>query len=188
MTNEKTIRDSAMKLWARRGYGAVGVQEICQEAGITKPTLYHYFGSKQGLLSQILEVEYGLLCPILETEGSYRGDLKTALELWSSNWMKYAREHQDFFRMTLSLSFSPPDSEEASVALPWASRVYGSLVDLFEKASGDHGNMKGRAQSYALGFLGLMQTHGLMVINRQISWTEEYARKILHYFMHGVFS
>ena len=29
-----------------RGYDAVGVQEIAQKAGITKPTLYYYFGSK----------------------------------------------------------------------------------------------------------------------------------------------
>ena len=30
-----------------KGYDAVGVQEIVDTAGITKPTLYYYFGSKR---------------------------------------------------------------------------------------------------------------------------------------------
>ncbi len=33
------------------GYDAMGIQRIVEAARITKPTLYHYFGSKQGLLA-----------------------------------------------------------------------------------------------------------------------------------------
>ena len=48
------ILEEALKLFSNNGYEATGVQEICEQAGVTKPTLYHYFGSKQGLLDAVL--------------------------------------------------------------------------------------------------------------------------------------
>ena len=55
MDNRSNILSCALRLFATRGYDAVGVQEIVEAAGITKPTLYHYFGSKQGLLDALLK-------------------------------------------------------------------------------------------------------------------------------------
>ena len=52
--NREMILQKALELFAGRGYDAVGVQEICAAAGITKPTLYHYFGSKRGLLDALI--------------------------------------------------------------------------------------------------------------------------------------
>ena len=40
----------ALDLFAAYGYDGVGVQQICDAAGVTKPTLYHHFGNKRGLL------------------------------------------------------------------------------------------------------------------------------------------
>ena len=54
MDNRSKILSCALKLFSARGYDAVGVQEIVDAAGITKPTLYHYFGSKRGLLETLL--------------------------------------------------------------------------------------------------------------------------------------
>ena len=54
MDNREAILNSALNLFWARGYDATGVQEIVDQAGITKPTLYYYFGSKQGLLQEIL--------------------------------------------------------------------------------------------------------------------------------------
>ena len=49
MDNRERILQCALELFYAKGYDAVGVQEIAQKAGITKPTLYYYFGSKYGL-------------------------------------------------------------------------------------------------------------------------------------------
>jgi len=42
------LLDTALDLFSRRGYEGTGVQQIVTTAGVTKPTLYHYFGSKIG--------------------------------------------------------------------------------------------------------------------------------------------
>jgi TetR/AcrR family transcriptional regulator len=57
MDNRSALLTHALQLFAARGYDAVGVQEIVEAAGITKPTLYHYFGSKRGLLDTLLAKE-----------------------------------------------------------------------------------------------------------------------------------
>ena len=85
MDNRQLIMEKALELFCARGYDAVGVQEIAEQSGITKPTLYYYFGSKQGLMETILEENSRILEEMLEkarrsfraTDGSrgesYRG-------------------------------------------------------------------------------------------------------------------
>ena len=46
MENKELIMKCALDLFYAKGYDAVGVQEIVDKAGVTKPTLYYYFGSK----------------------------------------------------------------------------------------------------------------------------------------------
>ena len=55
MDNREAILNAALHLFYARGYDAVGVQEIVDSAGVTKPTLYYYFGSKRGLLETLLK-------------------------------------------------------------------------------------------------------------------------------------
>ena len=49
MDNREKILNCALELFHARGYDAVGVQEIAETAGVTKPTLYYYFRNKRGL-------------------------------------------------------------------------------------------------------------------------------------------
>ena len=44
----------AARLFAERGFDATSVREIAEASGVTKPTLYYHFGSKQGLGEAIL--------------------------------------------------------------------------------------------------------------------------------------
>lgn len=49
-----TIARVAARLFAERGFDATSVREIAEAAGVTKPTLYYHFGSKQGIGEAIL--------------------------------------------------------------------------------------------------------------------------------------
>lgn len=46
---------AAMELMYARGYTAVGVQEICDRAGVNKGSFYHFFPSKQALVLAVIE-------------------------------------------------------------------------------------------------------------------------------------
>ena len=55
MKNTKThMVVTALELFFKRGYGAVGTAELCRAAGINKGTFYHYFASKAALLVAVI--------------------------------------------------------------------------------------------------------------------------------------
>lgn len=66
---ERLLR-TALEAFNRTGYAATSVREIVDRAGVTKPSLYYYFGSKEGLYLAILQ-------NALDT---YRSDIAAAAE------------------------------------------------------------------------------------------------------------
>ncbi|NKQ58978.1 TetR/AcrR family transcriptional regulator [Amycolatopsis sp. K13G38] len=52
-TVPRRLLSAATRLFAQRGYDRTSVQEIVAAAGVTKGAMYHYFGSKDDLLSEI---------------------------------------------------------------------------------------------------------------------------------------
>jgi len=53
-TRERILR-TAEDLFARRGYDATGVAEICAQAGLSKGAFYHHFPSKQAVFLALLQ-------------------------------------------------------------------------------------------------------------------------------------
>ena len=49
------ILEAAEECFARYGYDATGVAEICRRAGVTKGGFYHHFPSKQALFLELLD-------------------------------------------------------------------------------------------------------------------------------------
>lgn len=46
---------AAREMFAERGYGEVGMEEVVRAAGVTRGALYHHFGSKSDLLEAVYE-------------------------------------------------------------------------------------------------------------------------------------
>ncbi len=53
--SRRTLVDEGARLFAARGYAAVGLEEIVAAAGVTKGALYHHFPSKAELFRAVLE-------------------------------------------------------------------------------------------------------------------------------------
>ena len=49
----EVIVDTSARLFARHGYHATGLNELCDANDLGKGALYHYIGSKEGLLAAI---------------------------------------------------------------------------------------------------------------------------------------
>jgi AcrR family transcriptional regulator len=48
---EEQILTAAEQVFAERGFHATSMDEVAERVGVTKPLIYEYFGSKEGLLS-----------------------------------------------------------------------------------------------------------------------------------------
>jgi len=47
------ILTSAAQLFAVKGYTAASMADIARDSGVSKASLYHYFGDKQSILEEI---------------------------------------------------------------------------------------------------------------------------------------
>ncbi len=188
MDNRAVILENALELFSLQGYDAVGVQEICSRAGITKPTLYYYFGSKRGLLDAILNEKYAQLKSIIENAAVYKGDLPLTLYKVVSAYFSYASNNPIFYRLQMSILFSPPECESFKAVLPILESQLKILEELFINASKNHGNMKGRHKPYAVSLLGMVNTYIQMCFSGTIEINDEVTFKAVHQYMHGIYS
>ncbi len=59
-TKRRNILAAAEKLFERFGPAKTGVDEIAAAAGVAKGTLYNYFGSKEGIVRELITDKIGL--------------------------------------------------------------------------------------------------------------------------------
>jgi AcrR family transcriptional regulator len=186
--NRAQILAVALELFAGRGYDATGIKEIVEAVGITKPTLYHYFGSKRGLLAALLEENAAGFLADLRVATAYGGNLPTTLKRVATTYLGFAAARPAFYRFLLSLLFVPPDNEAYEVA----ARVFGEqrrlLEGMFEAAARNHGNMRGRQQRYTYSLLGILNSYALLVLQGHLQPSERLAFDVVHQFSHGIYS
>lgn len=62
------ILEAAERLFAERGFAATSVRDIVREAGTSAPSLYHFFGSKENLVVELVADRHTAYCDALETD------------------------------------------------------------------------------------------------------------------------
>lgn len=188
MDNRATILNCALELFAARGYDAVGVQEVCEAAGVTKPTLYHYYGSKQGLLHALLDMYTEPFTRAVDTAADYHGDLPKTLETIARTYFEFASHNPVYYRMALAMVFSPRESEVNQVIAGKHEQQYILVERMFELAVVNHGNMRGRHRQYAATFIGMLNTCIGLWLNGHAELDDALIRSVLHQFQHGIYS
>jgi len=186
--NRDLILASALRLFAERGYEAVGVAEICESTQVTKPTLYHYFGSKRGLLDAIVAERGGPLLERARKVAPDPADVPYGLERLLFALAASAKEDPDFARLRLCLAFAPPKSEGGEAAAAFNQSIYELAEAYFAAAARHHGNMKGRSRAYAVSFLGIADSYIGLFLAGHIALSETVLRGAVRQFMYGIFS
>jgi len=186
--NRDNIVQIALDLFALNGYEATGVQEIAEKAGISKPTLYHYFGNKRGLLDAIIASNGSILFSVIEQGATYNHDIVMNLTLLTRSLINFALSNQAFYRFYLTLTSSAPETQGFAACQPLRISINESLERMFVSAATDHGNMKGRQRYYSETFQGMVRTWAMLVLNHEIELNDDTLQRAVHQFMHGIFS
>jgi AcrR family transcriptional regulator len=101
------IAGVAARLFATRGYGATSVRTIAEEAGVTKPTLYYHFGSKEGLAQALLTAPMTELVAATRAILEGAGDPVQTLARITEAHFAFCREDPDRARFLFALLFGP---------------------------------------------------------------------------------
>jgi TetR/AcrR family transcriptional regulator len=98
---------AAVNVFDRKGYAAASVREIVEIAGVTKPALYYHFGSKEGLLTSVLEAAAGEFTRAMERGVSRPGTARDRLSAICADLHGLFREHVPVVRVAHSVFFGP---------------------------------------------------------------------------------
>ncbi|WP_059007453.1 TetR/AcrR family transcriptional regulator [Streptomyces specialis] len=124
---EQEIIDAALHVFSKRGYHAAVVDEIAELAGISKPMVYLYLGSKEGLFVACIRRESQRLAATFK-DAAQAGGSTPEQRLWAglTAFFAFVAEHRDAW---LVLHRQAPDQSEAiSAELAQARRSIMAVV------------------------------------------------------------
>ncbi len=195
-TTKETIYQCALELFSKKGYEAVSVQELVTMAGITKPTLYYYFGSKEGVYDQLLLMYYRQLdtalnqvCHYQPNPESYHEDIYPVLFQTTLMYFTFSKNNPLFYQLVLSHLHMPKDSSVYDVMENYHFEQYRMLLELFHSMSSIHPNLTTKERRLTWSFLGTVNTYiALYLETEPDSLSDILAKELVHQFMHGIYA
>jgi AcrR family transcriptional regulator len=88
------IIDAARCCFLRSGFHQTTTDEICHEAAITPGGLYHYFGSKEEIISAVIEDTSRVAVDNMKSTAEASGNVRSTVQTLSSEFFEQARDPQ----------------------------------------------------------------------------------------------
>jgi len=125
----RAILDVAKQLFAEKGFDAVSINQIAQQAGVSKANVFHHFTSKDGLYLAVLKAA----CE--ETVGSLavaHSSGSAGLDLWSffSSHLAAMLENHDSAKLILREIMESKDEREQALAEQVFAEYFSRLVGM----------------------------------------------------------
>jgi AcrR family transcriptional regulator len=102
------LLSGATALFASKGYAATTVREIVSRAGVTKPVLYYYFRSKEGIYLDLMREPFGKFTTIVEETLRTAGSARERLFRLCLMAYDIFVENIDAARVMYSIYYGPP--------------------------------------------------------------------------------
>ena len=104
------LLETATALFAEKGYAAASVREIVGRAGVSKPVLYYYFKSKEGLFYAILEWAADAQQRVLNEIFAAGGSTVDRLRYFFDRVQEGIRQYRSLYLLIHGLIFGPPQA------------------------------------------------------------------------------
>ncbi len=145
---------AALKMFTHRGYSATTVRELVEEAGVTKPVLYYYFGSKEGLFLELMQTHFSRLEAVVDLYRKGEGSVRKRLTAMLDNGFVYVQQDRDFIRLMHAVYFGPPGEAPYFDFDAYHQRYHDLITRLLEEGI-EHGEFRpGNAGDMAWIILG----------------------------------
>ncbi len=128
------LLDSAVRLFAHKGYPATSTREIVEAAGVTKPMLYYYFQSKEGLLNAAIghfldAFHERLLEVVAQPHDAY---VQLVELVWAH--LDFCQSHKPLARLFYALFFGPDDQKGLVDLAKYTQRGHELLLAAADRA------------------------------------------------------
>jgi AcrR family transcriptional regulator len=102
------LLSAALELFTTRGYAATSVREIVAAANVSKPSLYYYFGSKEGIYLELMQETYATFKARTSVLIAFSGTASDRVINFCTGIFDAFLEHMDEGRIIYSIYFGPP--------------------------------------------------------------------------------
>jgi AcrR family transcriptional regulator len=148
----RQILQAALKRFAHCGYSAASVQQIVDDAKVSKPTLYYYFRDKAGLfqalVSEALDERYRIVLEAAQRAGDLRGQLIEILVVL----FDYFARNRELMRISFATMFAAPGEVPPGLRyVDKCERNFDFVHSLIKRAL-KNGELDGRFDSRQLAF------------------------------------
>lgn len=188
MDNKTLLLNIGLDFFSKLPYEAVSVQEIVSKADVTKPTLYHYFGSKLGFYQTVFEHFTKPFFEKVPELTEYHNDLTKNLNDFAVFSLEFFYKNPNTYWLIENTTHISSSSE----LYPFLKESYQPMNDaferLFEAATVQHGNMKGKAMLNSWMYQHAMQAMIFVVLSGREPYCETLPYRTVHQFMYGIFS
>jgi AcrR family transcriptional regulator len=129
----QTIQDATMRVIARKGLTEATMQDIADEAGIAKGTIYLYFSDRQQLLEQTVESKFSDLNQRMEEAfADEHGTFAERLTRIMTTHFGFFDENHEFFRVLIAMTEKERCSGERKRQHPRYRAYIQRLTRFFE--------------------------------------------------------
>lgn len=156
------LRLHGTRLFGLRGYGSVSVRELVQAAGVTKPTLYYYFGSKEGLFLTLANELLKELDQMVAAAVSEPGTLAETLERLLLQNVEFAADNPDTVRFLMTCLHQVDHGQPAIDLMSIDATFVRHLGGVFAEAV-EQGELRADTDVplAVISFLGIVRAWGL---------------------------
>jgi AcrR family transcriptional regulator len=186
-TRRQLLR-AALKRFAHSGYAASSVQDIVDDAKLSKPALYYHFKDKAGLFQALVheahDERYRLLCEAAGQSRQIRGQLEGILTVL----FDYFRKNRGLMRISFATMFAAPGEVPAGLCYADKCERNFEFVHSLIKRAQKNGELEKRFDSreMAFGFYGLTNFYLVShLVMRDCRPDKKTARRIVELFLAG---
>src|SRR5436190_24246481 len=111
--SRERVLDAAERIMAEEGYEAAALSRIVEESEIPISSVYHYFGSKDGVLLAVMERGAERFFELVPEATELNEDPLTHLTRLVENVCEALEQQSDFLRLVVVMAAQPPVGERA---------------------------------------------------------------------------
>ncbi|MDX1582956.1 MAG: TetR/AcrR family transcriptional regulator [Thermoanaerobaculia bacterium] len=129
----ESIREAAMRVIARKGIAGASMQEIADEAGVAKGTIYLYFRNQKELLEAAVEKALDELSERIGKAFESEGTFAETLELLIRSHLEFFADNYELFQVHLATKY-PEGADSGSTRCDRFSRTrYHAYLERLSK-------------------------------------------------------
>lgn len=187
-----TLLDAALVVFSRQGYTATRLEDIAQEAGVTRGAVYHHFGGKAELYNALVQERFGRANQVWEEALNQGGTPLQQLRRVLVRSLQYLEEDPDYRALQELVAFKTaivPELEEGLRRKQEGTRAFiDYLAHLIEQGI-DFGEIRPgvNPRDAALAVIGLLNGVSLVwLLDQQLFSLRARAASIVDTFLRGI--